>query len=57
MGIVVNSFEAIAETSEQQKQQDSHQEETNNKTVVLEPQDIASTLHRLSEQTLRLWAH
>ncbi len=58
MAIVINSFEAIAEAPEQQKQkQESGENESSNKLNALEPHDLAAVLHSIAEQSLRSWAH
>ncbi len=58
MAIVINSFEAVAEAPEQQRQkQNSGDYESNNKPTLPEPQDMTLILNILSEQALRSWAH
>ena len=58
MAIVINSFEAVAEAPEQQRQkQDSGEDESNNKPTLPEPQDMTLILKILTEQALRSWAH
>jgi hypothetical protein len=58
VAIVINSFEAVAEAPEQQRQkQDSGEDESNNKSALPEPQDMTLILNILTEQALRSWAH
>lgn len=58
MAVVINSFEAVAETQDQRTQkQDGSEGESGKKSVVPEPQDLAPVLHVLAEQALRSWAH
>jgi hypothetical protein len=58
MAVVINSFEAVAESKDQRLQkQEGVEDESGNKSAVPEPQDLARILHSLSVQALRSWAH
>ena len=58
MAIVINSFEAVAEASEQQgKKQENSDGENDKKSAIPEPQNMVLILHILAEQALRSWAH
>lgn len=58
MTVVINSFEAVAETPDQQPQKpDSSESESGKKTAIPEPQDMAPVLRIIAGQALRSWAH
>ncbi len=58
MPVVINSFEAIAESADQRSQrQDNNPTETGNKPAIPEPQDLAKVQHVLVTQAVRSWAH
>lgn len=58
MPVVINSFEAVAESQDQRaQQQEGSEAENSNKFAVPEPQDLAPILTVLSIQALRSWAH
>ena len=58
MAVVINSFEAIAETPDQRMQKQENTEgESGNKSVTPEPQELALVLHIMAAQALRSWAH
>lgn len=58
MAVVINSFEAVAESNDQRVQkQEGSEKERDDKSAVPEPQDLAPILHSLSVQALRAWAH
>ncbi|MGZ8157265.1 MAG: hypothetical protein ACXWT1_04470 [Methylobacter sp.] len=55
MAIIINNFEAVAETPNQTAQkQDADDKES---PTIPEPQDLALVLHYLATQALRSWAH
>jgi|GEM_PF-2837167 len=58
MPVVINSFEAVADSQDQQAQkQDAGESDSNAKSVVLEPQNLTPVLHFIAVQALRSWAH
>ena len=58
MPVVINSFEAVAESQDQRAQTpDGNEAENGNKSAVPESQDLAPILTALSVQALRSWAH
>ena len=58
MAVVINSFEAVAETPDQQTQkQEGTEGESGNKSAAPEPQELSPVLHILAGQALRSWAH
>jgi hypothetical protein len=58
MAVVINSFEAVAESPEQRSQrQDNNPAETDHKPATPEAQDLAKVLQVLAIQDIRSWAH
>lgn len=58
MAVVINSFEAVAESPDQRSQrQDHNPAETDRKPAIPEPQDLAKVLQVLAIQAVRSWAH
>lgn len=58
MPVVINSFEAIAESAEQRSQrQDNHPAEADSKPAIPVPQDLAKVQQVLVTQAIRCWAH
>lgn len=58
MAVVINSFEAVAESPDQRSQRHDHNPgETDRKPAIPEPQDLAKVLQVLAIQAVRSWAH
>ena len=58
MAVVINSFEAVAESPDQRShQQDNNSAETDRKPATPEAQELAKVLQILAIQAVRSWAH